>query len=318
MFKPYIIVITGPTASGKTSVSIELSKMTDIEIISADSRQIYKYLDIGTAKPEPEEREAVPHHFVDFLDPAQDYSAGKFGAEAEEVVENLLANKKIPVVVGGSGLYIKALCEGFIEEPEIAEERKKQVRDKLENQLEVKGIDFLYDKLKKVDKKSWEKYSDKNPRRILRALEFYAMTGRKFSLEHKAQSSKKNFEPLYFGIKFEREKLYDRINKRTEMMWRNGLIEETEMVLEMGCSPDLNSLNTVGYKECIAYLQGKMSKTDAIEEMKKNTRRFAKRQLTWFSRVEGMKWLEGSAPEIAEKFYDIYKNKMDLRLSEEN
>ncbi len=305
-----IVVIAGATASGKTGASIELAKKLDIEVISADSRQIYKYLNVGTATPSEEELAAVKTWFVNIIEPDEYYSAGKFGDEAEAKALNIISLGRLPVVVGGSGLYIKALCEGFFDEAKLPKARKEVRRD-LNAQMKDKGADYLYEKLKEVDLESAEKYRDKNPRRILRALEYYYATGDKLSTAQKKHNKKRIVKPIYFGIKFEREILYDRINRRAEKMWKRGLIEETKRVLDMGFSPDLNSLNTVGYKEAIAYLNGKMSETEALESMKKNTRRYAKRQMTWFKKVEGMRWLEGDNEQIAEQILKNLKQRFD-------
>ena len=286
-----VIVILGPTASGKTAVSIELSKLIDCEIISADSRQIFRYLDIGTAKPTKDEQAGVKHHFIDFLNPDEYYSAGLFANQAEYTLTEIFNNNKIPLLVGGSGLYIKALCEGLFTED--INYKLDNVRENLIIKLNEKGIDELYNELVSVDKASAELYNDKNPRRILRALEYYYSTGIPLSIAQVEKKANKNFKTRYFGIYFDREDLYKRINLRTEIMWESGLVDETQNVLKLGYSPDLNSLNTVGYKECISYLNGVLTKEKAIELTKQNTRRYAKRQLTWFRKNSEIKWING-------------------------
>lgn len=304
-----LIVILGPTASGKTAASIELSKFFDIEIISADSRQIYKFLDIGTSKPTAEELAKVKHHFIDFLYPDENYSSGKFGDEAESVADSIIKKGKLPVVVGGSGLYIKSLCEGLFAEEK--DDNFYKIRSELNNRLIADGIDFLYEELLKVDPISAKKYNDKNPRRIIRALEYYHATGIPFSEAHSEKVKERNFDVLYFGISYERQKLYGRINERTEIIWKSGLIEETQKVLSLGYSTILNSLNTVGYKESIAFINNKMKEVEAIEEIKKNTRHYAKRQMTWFSKNPEIKWLQGCEPAtIAKQIYKEVKKKM--------
>jgi tRNA dimethylallyltransferase len=295
-----IIVILGPTASGKTEVSIELSKYLDLEIISADSRQIYKYLDIGTAKPTKEEQSAVPHHFIDILDPAQYYSAGKFGNDAEKVVQEIFLRGRIPCVVGGSGLYIQSLCEGLFDENDNENDTRLEIRICLENKFKKSGIENLYNELKEIDIDSANKYGDMNPRRIIRALEYYYSNHIPLSKAHNEFQTNRNFTPVYFGIEHERKELYDRINLRSENMWKSGLIEETKHILEMGYLPSLNSLNTVGYKECIAFLNNELSEKEAIEKIKQNTRHYAKRQLTWFRKNPNIKWLNGNPKNIAE------------------
>ena len=299
-----IIVISGPTASGKTGVSIELSKLMNIEIISADSRQVYKYLDIGTAKVTTEERAAVRHHYIDFLMPDEYYSSGVFGDDAYQTVQEIHSRGAVPVVVGGSGLYVKALCEGLFEEEFDA--NRLAIREQIEAEAAEHGIEFLYQTLKETDPMSAELYKDMNPRRIIRALEYYRSTGNVFSEAHKTFAKQRDLNPSYFGIDYPRQKLYERINLRSELMWKNGIVEETEKVLAMGYSPALNSLNTVGYKEAIAYLKGEMSSNDALEKLKQNTRRYAKRQLTWFRRYDEMKWIAGSEKDIAQHIYSNF------------
>ncbi len=297
-------VLMGATASGKTEASVELSKLIPAEAISADSRQIYKYMDVGTAKPSLEERAALPIKLVDFLEPDEYFSAGMFEKMAEQCVFEIFEKNKIPIVVGGGGLYIKALFEGLFEEDEVAKEKSVLIREKLREELETRGADFLYEKLKSVDPKAALEYADKNPRRITRALEYYYATGELFSEAKSKQKKSKIFRPLYLEIRRERKELYERINRRAEKMWENGLPEETSRILKMGYSPDLNSLNAVGYKETIAYLQGKIKEEEAISLIKRNTRRYAKRQITWFKKIENVERLQGNASEIAEKIYE--------------
>ena len=312
-----VIVICGATASGKTEVSLELAKYLTVEIISADSRQVYKHLNIGTAKPDKSELNAIPHHFIDFLDLDAAYSAGEFGNQAYKKVIEISKNGKIPIVVGGSGLYIKGLCEGFFDEETIdennienTEENPNQIRQELELDLEKKGIDFLYEKLKEIDKPLYDLYSDKNPRRILRALEYYFINKIPLSKAQKNKTERELIQPLYFAIDLRRDILYERINRRVEKMWQNGLVQETEKVLmlqkKLGYSETLNSLNTVGYKETIAFLKGEFSEEKAISEIQKNTRHYAKRQLTWFRKVERIKFLQGKPNEIANQILQYY------------
>ncbi len=293
-----LVVILGPTASGKTEVSIELSYLLDIEVISADSRQVYKYLNIGTATPTENELKAVEHHFISTLNPDEYFSAGMFGELAAETAVDIFERKRIPVVVGGSGLYIRALCEGLFDEDDGM--NNDGIRIKLNQKLKQEGIDELFTELKNIDPESAAKYSDKNPRRIIRALEYYYTAGRKLSDAHQESHEKRPFNVLYYGVARPREVLYDRINKRTEMIWNGGLKQEAEHILELGYSQNLNALNTVGYKEYFEFAGGRISEAEAIELMKRNTRRYAKRQMTWFGRNDKVKWLEGGAKDIAE------------------
>ena len=277
-----VIIICGPTASGKTSLSLKLSDVLPSEIISSDSRQFYRFLNIGTAKPSKEELVKAPHHFIDFLDPDQDYNAGKFGEEAALCIENIFDRNKIPIVVGGSGLYIKSLTEGLFRE-EI-NERKFEIRKKLSEKYNEKGKFSLYDELVEQDPAAAAMYSDKNPRRVLRALEYYYLTGNSIINSRTENKIKRNFNFIQFGINFERAELYARINDRVVQMWNAGLTKELSNILKLGYSPELNSLNTVGYKETYQYLTGYLSESETIAEIQKNTRRFAKRQITWFKR----------------------------------
>ncbi len=284
-----LIIIIGPTASGKTKLAVELAKIYQTEVISSDSRQIYKYMSIGTAKPNNEEMQGVKHHLIDFLEPDIDYSAGIFEKDAEKIVNELHSQGKIPIIAGGSGLYVKALVEGLFGDDKSPE--TLEVRNRLKAKLSTEGKEALYEELSEVDPKSAEKYSDKNSRRIIRALEYYYSEGKLFSEAHCEDTVKDLYHPIYIALDWDREVIYNRINLRTELMWKNGLIEETEAILSKGFDKSLNSLNTVGYKECIAYMEGKWSKDTAIEEMKKNTRRYAKRQLTWNRRIENVNYL---------------------------
>lgn len=306
------IAIIGPTAAGKTDVSLELSEMINCEIISADSRQIYKYLDIGTAKPKVEELKKVPHYFIDIIEPDCPYSAGKFAFSANEKVIEILESGKTPLIVGGSGLYIKALCEGLFDEEENYNKNINRII--LQERFEKEGIEKLYKELLAVDKKSADLYLDKNPRRIIRALEYYLTMGEPISNAYTQSNIERSFNTLYFYIDMPRNVLYERINFRSEKMWESGLVEETEKILKMGFSTDLNSLNTVGYKETIQFLKDEISAEDALNEIKKNTRRYAKRQVTWFTKVENVHKIYGTTQEIAFQIMRIYTEKTDAGL----
>ncbi len=285
-----VIVIAGATASGKTDFSIELSEILPIEIISADSRQVFKYLDIGTAKPTLSELSKVKHHYVDIINPDEYFSAGYFGNKAFATVNEIFDRNHIPVVVGGSGLYIKALCEGLFDDD--SESEYSQVRSELEKRADSEGIESLYAELEKIDFISYQKYADKNPRRIIRALEYYYCNKIPFSEAHKMFDKLRNIKPIYFAIDRSREELYSRINQRTDIMWANGLVAETEMVLNMGYKPDINSLNTVGYKETIQFLNKEITEQKAIELIRQHTRNYAKRQMTWFRKIPNIKFIQ--------------------------
>jgi tRNA dimethylallyltransferase len=301
--KNSVIVITGPTASGKTALSIDLAIMLESEIISADSRQIYKLMDICTAKPSREELNQVKHHLIDFLDPNEEYSAGKFSNQAIYILNNMLKSEKLPVVCGGSAFYIKALFDGLFKEKS---ESKPEVRNKLNQELENLGINHLQNLLKKVDPKLYSKIELDNPHRVIRALEYYYSTGEPLSeAQANRNSDKSEFQPIYFAIDYPRDILYNRINSRCEQMWNNGLVNEYKSLISLGYDKNLNSLNTVGYKESRDYIDGVFNEKDALEEFKKNTRRFAKRQLTWFRKNKDIKWLDGKSENKLEQIKDI-------------
>ncbi len=222
-----------------------------------------------------------------------------FGSEANLVVETLLKSNTLPIIAGGSGLYVQALTDGFFEEENLLKE-SNPIRDELQKRLEDQGRDALYEELLKIDPESAQLYNDKNPRRILRALEYFATTNKKFSDSFKSPQSQRSFATHFFGILPERSELYTRINERCVKMWNDGLLKETEDVLKMGFSSELNALNTVGYKEAISFLKGELTEADALAKMQQNTRRYAKRQLTWFRRDQRITWLNGSPGEMAE------------------
>ncbi len=298
-----LIIVIGPTASGKTNLAVELAKTYKTEVISSDSRQIYKYLSIGTAKPTEQEMQGVKHHLIDFLNPEIDYSAGIFEDDATQIIHTLNALQKIPIIAGGSGLYVKALVEGLFGDNKS--EKTKQIRNELSAKLSEHGKEYLFEELQRIDPASALKYADKNSRRIIRALEFYYSEGKLFSEAHQEDKIKDIFYPIYLALDWDREIIYDRINLRTQLMWEQGLIEETEKVLSMGYDRSLNALNTVGYKECISFLDGNMSQTEAIEEMKKNTRRYAKRQLTWNRRIQNVNYIDATDSKLVENAKEI-------------
>jgi tRNA dimethylallyltransferase len=285
-----VIVIVGPTCSGKTTFSLKLAELIPSEIISADSRQIYKYLDIGTAKPSKQQLEKFPHHLIDVLDPSENYDSSMFEKDAESSIEKIFKQSKIPVVVGGSGLYIKALIDGIFETADKDEEFRKEL---LQKRKEF-GNEFLYDELKKVDSLSASKMLPQNWKRVIRALEVFHSTGEPIWKHHQKQSTSKtkkyNFKQ--FGLNWDRKVLYENINQRVDWMIENGLIDEVKNILNMRYDKNLNSLNTVGYKEIIQYLEGIFSLDRAVELIKRNTRHYAKRQLTWFKKDKRIHWFE--------------------------
>jgi len=303
MSQPKVIVITGPTASGKTSLALRIAEKIEsstgktVEIISADSRQVYKHIPITTAQPSQEELSRFKHHFVNTLPLDQEFNAGDFGSEARMLIDRLFSDGKIPVVVGGSGLYINSLVYGFFEigsDDKQLDEKFKQKRDEIYKMKDEKGFEYLLSELKTHDPETFDKMKEVKERRVIRALEVFYVTGIPISVHHK-KKIKINFEADMYGIKMERSELYAGINKRTDIMLSRGMIEEIEVLKNQGYHYKThNSLNTVGAREIFDYLDGVISKERMTELIKQNTRRFAKRQMTWFRRDENIKWIDSN------------------------
>jgi tRNA dimethylallyltransferase len=291
-----VIVIVGPTCSGKTKVGISLAQKLQTEIISADSRQIYKTLTRGTAKPTTDELQLVKHHFIDFLQPDEVYNVSRFETDSLKVIDKLITQNKIPIVVGGSGLYIKALTEGIFNSVDADDEFREELNEKREKF----GNEYLYEELRKVDPQSASGMLPQNWKRVMRALEVYHLTGEPIWKFQKNYEREKDYEFIQFGLNWEREKLYGNIESRVDRMIADGLVDEVKNILSLGYSKVLNSLNTVGYKEIISYLENEITLERAIELIKRNTRRYAKRQMTWFRITKEINWLtcnENSTPE---------------------
>ena len=291
MNKPKVIVICGPTASGKTALSIELAKKINGEIISCDSMQIYKYMDIGTAKPTLEEQKEVKHHLIDFVEPNQRYSVAEYKKDAEKSIEEILSKGKTPIIVGGTGLYVDSLIYG-IEYPEI--ELDEEYRKQLEKEIEEKGLESLYNKAKEIDSKAMEKISPNDKKRIMRVVEIYKATGKtKTEQEIESRTHEVKYDYKVFAIKMDREKLYERINKRVDMMIEKGLIEEVQNILKK-YDKFPTAMQGLGYKEVVEYLEGKKTKEEMIDKIKMQTRRYAKRQITWFKKNKQTIWIENN------------------------
>jgi len=293
-----VIVIVGPTCSGKTYLSLKLAIMLDTEIISADSRQIYKHLDIGTAKPNDDDLKKVKHYFIDELNPDADFNASMFSEQAELIIKNLLEKKKIPIVVGGSGLYIKALVDGISESADTNSELRKEF-------LELRqkfGNDYLYNELKIVDEISAGKMLPQNWKRVMRALEVFRLTGKPIWQHHNNNSRVLNIQFNQIGLLWDRKILYHNIDLRVDKMIKEGLIDEVSFIIKSGYTKHLNSINTVGYKEIIQYLDNEIPLDRAIELIKRNTRRYAKRQMTWFNADKRIQWFQISSSNDLELF----------------
>ena len=288
MDKPKVIVICGPTASGKTALSIKLAKKINGEIISSDSMQIYKNMDIGTAKPTTDEMEGIPHHLIGFVEPNQRYSVAEFKKDAENAIEEILAKGKTPIIVGGTGLYVDSLIYG-IEYQDI--ELDEKYRQELENRVANEGLEKLYEEAQKIDPQAMGKISPNDKKRILRVLEIYKATG-KTKTEQEIESRKKGVKYDYkvFAINWDREILYERINKRVDIMIQQGLIQEVEELLKK-YDEFPTAMQGLGYKEVVEYLQGEISREEMIEKIKMETRRYAKRQITWFKKNKQTIWI---------------------------
>ena len=280
-----LVVIAGPTASGKTSLSIRLALHYQSEILSADSRQFYRKMDIGTAKPSKEELEKVPHHFINSLEIDEKYNVGRFEEEALKKTSLLFNNYDILFLTGGSGLYIDALCKGIDDLPET----EISVREELNRLHKTEGIEALQKKLLETDPEYYSQTDLNNPHRLIRALEVSIMTGCKYSSLRKNSSKERDFITKKIGLLIDRAELYNRINVRVDAMIKNGLVKEVQNLFPYR---NENALQTVGYKEIIEFLDHKISLNEAIEAIKQNTRNYAKRQMTWFRRDKEIHWFE--------------------------
>lgn len=280
-----LIIIAGPTAIGKTALAIRLARYYKTEIISADSRQFYKEMAIGTAKPNREELSAVKHHFIDSHSVMDTFTAGDFEKEALKILGNLFRKHDQVIMVGGSGLFINAICNGFDELPVATD----QIRQQLNRDLEEQGIEYLQEKLKTSDPVYFSEVDIHNPQRLIRALEVYQTTGKSFSSYRTKTRKPRPFNTINIALNTDREQLYDRINLRVDQMIEAGLVDEVKSLLKYR---HLNALQTVGYSEIFEYLDGKCSLEEAVKNIKQNTRRFAKRQITWFKKSEDIRWFD--------------------------
>ena len=280
-----LITIVGPTAIGKTALSIQLAKHFKSDIISCDSRQFYKEMTIGTAVPEPKELAAAKHHFIQNRSIFDDYNVGQFEKDALVKLDELFLKNPIQIMVGGSGLYVDAVLKGLDYFPKV----DAVIRENLNNELQEKGLAFLQNKLKKLDLKTYKTIAIENPQRVIRALEICIGTNTPYSTFKNKPKAKRNFNSIKVGLNADRTIIYDRINLRVDLMIKNGLLEETQ---KLHRHKHLNALQTVGYRELFAHFDGDFTKEFAISEIKKNTRRFAKRQLTWFKKDTETLWFD--------------------------
>ena len=295
-----MVILTGPTAVGKTELSIRLAKILDAEIISADSMQVYKKMDIGTAKIMPEEMEGIKHYLVDELDPKEEFHVARFQQMAKDALKEIYAKGKIPLIVGGTGFYIQSLLYDI---DFTKEDGDQEYRKQLEEKAKREGNDSLYEMLKQVDPKSTEKIHKNNVKRVIRALEYYHFTGEKFSVHNERESQRVSpYNFAYFVLTMNRQTLYNRIDTRIDQMMDAGLYDEVASLLNKGLDPSLVSMQGLGYKELVPAIRGDISLDEAVCTLKRDTRHFAKRQLTWFRREKDVCYLDK----------DIYKDTQQL------
>ncbi|OGT97610.1 MAG: tRNA (adenosine(37)-N6)-dimethylallyltransferase MiaA [Geobacteraceae bacterium GWC2_48_7] len=286
---PRLIIICGPTASGKSALALRLAQQLDAEIINADSMQVYKLMNIGTAKPAPEHLAAVRHHLIDIVRPDEPFSAANFMEAADCAIKEIAARGKRVIVVGGTGLYIRALLQGLVDSPSGAGE----IRSRLQQEAREIGNQAMLEKLRNVDPDSANQMHSNNLVRIIRALEVYELTGIPLSRsQQEHRFSQERYEAIKIGVKRDRKALYAAIDARVDTMMSEGLLEEVQALLKAGYSPEAKSMRGIGYKELTAFLAGKYSLHEAVELIKRDTRRYAKRQLTWFNADKSLIWLE--------------------------
>ena len=302
-----LIIVAGPTASGKTALAIELARHVGGEIVNADSMQIYKYMDIGTAKPTKEERAAAVHHLIDFLEPDASYSVADYARDAHKVIADITSRGKIPVMCGGTGLYINSVADD-VTFGEVKTDYA--LREELKKTADEKGGEYLIETLREFDPVSAERLHPNNLKRVIRAIEFYRLTGVPIS-EHQAETKRKKsrYSPLIMCIEREREALYERINRRVDMMFDAGLVGEVKRLREMGFTRELNSMQGIGYKEVMDYLDGAATLDETREIIKQSSRRYAKRQMTWFRRDKRVRYISaGNAEDEAKRIVDDFLN----------
>lgn len=309
MTKNKLIILAGPTASGKTSVSIDLAKRLGGEIISADSMQVYKYMDVGTAKISVEEMQGVKHHLIDVLDPKEDFNIVKFQNMVKCSIEEIVKNGHIPILVGGTGFYIQSIIYDI---DFNTEDDNSSVRKKLEEEYDAFGADFMHEKLKKIDIVSAQTIHKNNKKRIIRAIEYFLINNEPISSHNEVQREKKSpYDYRFFVLNPPRDILYERINKRVDIMVENGLVDEVKKLREMGLSTANISMQGIGYKEIIEYLDGEVSLETAIENIKQNTRHMAKRQVTWFKREKDVIYVDPFSFESNDKIVDYMIEKIN-------
>ncbi|KGM95383.1 tRNA delta(2)-isopentenylpyrophosphate transferase [Clostridium novyi A str. 4552] len=314
--KQDLFILAGPTAVGKTDISIKLAQKLNGEIISADSMQIYKHMDIGSAKITEAEKQGVPHHLIDFVSPFDEFSVAEFKEKSKCAIDDITCRGKLPMVVGGTGFYIDSLIFNY----DFANTYKdEEYREYLKELAYTHGKEYVHELLKDIDEKSYKKLYPNDLKRVIRALEVFKLTGKTISEFNKEQDIFDiPYNVYYFVLNMDRSKLYERINKRVDIMMEKGLIEEVKSLQNMGCTPDMQSMKGIGYKEILYYLDGKLSLDEAVELIKKGSRHYAKRQLTWFRKDERVIWIDKDQYKndievcnaIEEKFLSLQKNNL--------
>jgi tRNA dimethylallyltransferase len=302
-----LLIVSGPTASGKTAVGIALAAALNGEIISADSRQIFRYMNIGTAKPTSEERSAAPHHLLDIVDPDESYSAAQFAKDAAKVIQDMQDRDRVPILVGGSGFYLAALIDGFSPIPGIPEQIRSELMSKAESRLPE-----LFARLGEVDPALAERLHPNDTQRIVRGLEVYEATGEALTDLQKIPRERAGEWPVHwYALEVERQALYSGIDRRVDWMIARGLVEEVRQLKANGYGPELDAMNTFGYREVYQHIGGELTLEEARDQIKTGTRHYAKRQLTWFRKNDRINWvdnLEGTAPETILKSLDTSKS----------
>ena len=315
MKKP-LIILTGPTAVGKTELSVKLAKALQGEIISADSIQVYKYMDIGSAKATKEEMEGVKHYLIDELMPDEEFNIFYFKEKAKEYVNEIYKNNHIPIVAGGTGFYIQSLLYDIEFKNEESDD---QIRNELYQLYEKQGAAYIHNILKEIDPESAAAIHENNVKRVIRAIEYYRLNGEKISTHNEREKQKNSpYNFKYYCLNMDRKLLYERINKRVDIMVKNGLVEEVKSLLNMGYSKNLVSMQGIGYKEIVLYLEGNITLEEAVEMIKQETRRFAKRQLTWFRREKEVTFINYEDFDFdKEKVLEFMINDINQMLKEE-
>ncbi len=297
-----LIIIQGATAVGKSRLAMKIAEELNSSIISADSRQVYKYLNIGTAKPTHADQNRIKHHLIDLVEPDEEYNAGTFALDADRLIKEITTQQKTPIICGGTGFYIKALLEGIFKAPQIPTD----IRQNLRRTAEEKGTQFFYNKLKMIDPESARRINENDANRIIRALEIFETTGKTITQLWKEDSKeKRNFQTIDIMITEDRNKLYDRINNRVDKMIDNGLLNEMKGLVDNGYKRTDPGMNTVGYKELFPLLDGKKELADCVDKIKQNTRNFAKRQLTWYRKIDFDLTLDSKSISFSNVFKEI-------------